>query len=263
MVIDFHVHMFPDSMAKKTIDSLAERSGLVPNSDGTADVTAQKMKRAGVAKAVHQNIATNPRQMHKVNDFAIETNKREEFISFGSVHPEAEDYEYELDRICEAGLLGIKLHPDYQNFFIDSPKMQPIYEAALKRGLAIMFHAGVDIGLPEPVHATPKAIAKTLGLFSGEKVVFAHMGSFKMNDEALTYIIGQNVYIDTSCMADFGEKNKWEQMLKAHKPDKILFATDFPWGDFSHEIEAIHNLDISNELKENIFYKNAKTLLQL
>jgi len=263
MVIDFHVHMFPDAMAQKTINSLAQRSGLAPNSDGTADVTAQKMKQAGVDKAAVQNIATNPRQMHKVNDFAIATNKKEEFIAFGSVHPEAEDYIEELDRICEAGLLGIKLHPDYQDFFIDSSKMQPIYEAALRRGLIILFHTGIDIGLPEPVHATPKAIANTLGLFSGEKVVFAHMGGFGMNDEALEYVIGQDVYIDTSCMADYGEQQKWEEMLTAHKPDKILFATDFPWGNFSHEIEAINNLNIPKELKENIFYKNAKTLLQL
>jgi len=92
MVIDFHVHMFPDAMAAKTIEILADKSGLAPHADGTVGMTSAKMKEAGVAKAVHQNIATNPHQMQKVNDFAIAINQKEEFICFGSLHPEVENY---------------------------------------------------------------------------------------------------------------------------------------------------------------------------
>ncbi len=263
MVIDFHVHMFPDRIAKKTIATLAERSSLTPHSDGSVQGTLARMKEAGVTKAVHQNIATNPHQMQKVNDFAIETNRLDEFISFGSVHPDAPDYEAELDRICEVGLKGIKLHPDYQGFFIDEPKMQPIYEAALKRGLIILFHAGLDLGLPRPVHATPEAIANTLGLFSGEKVIFAHMAGCKMQEKALEHVIGKDVYIDTSCLIDFAEPDLCLRMLKAHDENKILFATDFPWGDFSYEISGICNLDLPQEMKEKILYKNAERLLNI
>lgn len=50
-------------------------------------------------------------------------------------------------------------------------------------------------------------------------------------------------------------------ILKAHHPDKILFATDFPWGDFAKEIEGIRVADITEELKEKILYKNAEALL--
>lgn len=263
MVIDFHTHMFPDALAEKTIPVLAKRSGLMPHTDGTVSGTLAKMETDGVDYAVMLSIATNPKQMTKVNDFAIQTNKEEKIISFGSVHHEAENIEAELDRLQEAGIKGIKLHPDYQGFFIDAPFMQPIYEAILKRNFILTFHTGIDIGLPEPVHATPKAIQNTLGLFTGEKVVFAHMAGYKMSEEALQYIIGRDVYIDTSCAFDFVDKTKLQLMLHSHPADKILFATDCPWGSFKNNMDGIFSLGLSAELTENIMHKNAEKLLQI
>ncbi len=263
MVIDFHTHIFPDSLAVKTIPLLAERSGLIAHTDGTIKQTLDKMKQAGVTCAVQQNIATNPRQMSKVNDFAISCNQLEEIVAFGSVHPEADSVEYELDRLKDAGILGIKLHPDYQGFFVDDPKMQPVYEAILKRGFILQFHTGLDLGLPDPIHAAPKALSRTLGLFSGEKVVFAHMAGFQMADDALEYIIGKNVYIDTSCAFGFTDNNQLLTMLKSHSEDKILFATDCPWGNFEMDIQALLSLDLSEKLKEKILHKNAEKLLEL
>ncbi len=35
MVIDFHTHIFPDKIAKKTIDHLSKKGGIPPFSDGT------------------------------------------------------------------------------------------------------------------------------------------------------------------------------------------------------------------------------------
>lgn len=264
MVIDFHTHMFPDALAEKTIPMLAKRSRLVPHTDGTVAGTLSKMETAGVDYAVQLSIATNPKQMTKVNDFAIQNNQQQEnIIAFGSVHPEAENIEAELDRLRDAGIKGIKLHPDYQSFFVDAPFMQPIYEAILKRDFILTFHTGIDIGLPEPVHATPKAIKNTLGLFAGEKVVFAHMAGYQMPDDALEYIIGNKVYIDTSCAFDFIDEPKLRLMLHSHPADKILFATDCPWGDFKTNIDKILSLNLSDELTDNIMHKNAEKLLQI
>ena len=35
MIIDFHTHVFPDKIAKSTLDFLAERGGVQPSTDGT------------------------------------------------------------------------------------------------------------------------------------------------------------------------------------------------------------------------------------
>ena len=123
MIIDFHVHIFPDKIAKKAIGNLARISGLTPFTDGTIKDTMDKLKACGVDKAVFLNIATKPSQMTTINDEAARLNSMyENFTSFGSVHPDGENCLNELERINSLGIRGIKLHPDYQVFFANDKK---------------------------------------------------------------------------------------------------------------------------------------------
>ena len=49
MVIDFHTHAFPDKIAKRAVDKLADASGgLTPYTDGTADGLARRTRESGV-----------------------------------------------------------------------------------------------------------------------------------------------------------------------------------------------------------------------
>lgn len=261
MVIDFHVHMFPDKIAQNAVNTLSERAGIPAYTGGTLSDTLEKMIRAGIDISVVQNIATNPKQTKNVNNFAMEIDKNESFVAFGSIHPDDANYKSELDRLKDGGIKGIKLHPDYQDFFIDEKRMLPIYEYILKKGFILLFHCGIDLGLPTPVHATPERLANTLSLFSGEKVCFAHMGGFGMYDGLFKYIMGKDIYIDTSCISEFDGMEIFEKLIKAHKPEKILFATDTPWNPFDGAVDNIKSLNIKDEEKEMIFYKNAKKLL--
>lgn len=262
MIIDFHTHLFPDALAKKTIPYLADKSGFINQTDGTVSGTLENMKKSGVAKSVILNIATNARQTGNVNDFAIEVDKTDNFISFGSIHPDS-DYICYLDKLKSNGIKGIKLHPDYQNFFIDDIKMQNIYEEILKREFVLIFHCGMDDGIGLPVHATPRRIKNVMGLFRGEKIVLAHMGGFRMWDEVCEDIIGEDVFLDTSCANYFIPESRFCEMIKNHGCKKILFATDLPWTDPIDGIEFINNLNISEEEKQDIFCKNAMELLKL
>ncbi len=262
MVIDFHVHLFPDKLAERAMSELTARANVVAHSNGTVADTRASMKNDGVDISVIQNIATNAHQMHNVNLFAIELDKEPDFVSFGSVHHEG-DWQYELDMLSDSGIKGIKLHPDYQKFYINDPKMQPIYEGILKRNFVLMFHAGLDIGYPDPIHCTPQRAAETLGLFRGEKVVFAHSGGFDMWEDVKKYLISEDIYIDTSMTNGYLEKDKHEELYRAHNENKILFATDFPWSGFKEEIAAIRALNMSEEWKEKVLHKNAERLLGL
>jgi len=81
----------------------------------------------------------------------------------------------------EHGLKGIKFHPDYQKFFVDDKKMFQFMNS-FWTGLIVVFHAGVDIGLPAPYHATPERLEKIVRTFPRCKVVAAHMEVFLMDD---------------------------------------------------------------------------------
>ena len=162
MLIDFHTHCFPDKIAERAIAKLSYVSGgMKPNTDGTLGGLLSSMDAQGVDISVVLNIATNAHQQTSVNDFAASI-KSDRIVPFGSVFPDSPDVLDELDRIHEMGLVGVKLHPDYQGFSVDDPKMKPIYKKIASLGLVTVFHAGFDYGFPPPYGATPEKMAAAL-----------------------------------------------------------------------------------------------------
>ncbi len=185
MIIDFHTHIFADKIAKKAITSLSSRSGICPTTDGTVLDTAGLMKCCSVDKAVVLGIATKEKQTPIINDWLITLSDNDMFIPFGTIHPDYEDKEAEIIKLANAGIKGIKVHPDYQNVFANDRKMNMIYELAQNYGLTVLFHAGVDIGLPNPIHCTPSMLAEVASNFPTLNIVAAHYGGYLMWDEVI------------------------------------------------------------------------------
>ena len=142
MIIDFHVHCFPDELAARAVPALAECAGINYRLDGTIGNIKESMKKSGVDKSVILSIATKPGQTQRINTWSAEI-QSDEIETFGSIHPDYPDWKNELRRIKELGLKGIKFHPEYQDFYVDEKRMYPIYEFAFKLNLIIVFHAGV------------------------------------------------------------------------------------------------------------------------
>lgn len=260
MIIDFHTHIFPDKIAQMAIETLSGNSGLKSETNGTQSDTLIKMSDWGVDKFVVLNIATNPKQQQKVNDFAI-SNNCDNVICFGSVHPDALDALDELVRIKESGLKGIKLHPEYQHFDVDDRRVFPIYERCRDLGLIITFHAGKDIAFPDSLRAHPKAIRAVSNNFKDLKMIAAHMGGFLMWDEVEEYLVGSNVYIDTSFSVGYISKEQATRIIKKHGADKVLFGSDCPWESSKDTIGFIESMGFTDKEKELIYSENAIGLL--
>jgi predicted TIM-barrel fold metal-dependent hydrolase len=264
MFIDFHAHCFPPHVARKALPVLAKRSGAFkPYTDGTPDGLSDALRHVGVAAAVVQNIATTPKQQRAVNDFAISLLDVQGLIPFGSVHPDAPDAFAELTRLRDAGIRGIKLHPDYQVFFAGEKRLFPLYEKIAALGLVTLFHAGVDIGLPDPVHADPAQLALALPAFGGAPVVAAHMGGYMCTKAVLETLAGKEIYFDTSYSARKLPPEWAKQLIAAHGADKILFGSDSPWSALEEEIAYVRDLDLCAEDTAAILGGNAAKLLCL
>ena len=262
MVIDFHAHCFPDRIAPTAVRKLTEDGGARgAYADGTPAGLLAVMDGSGIDACVVANIATNPRQQRSVNDFAISLLENPRFIPFGSVHPEAPDALNELRRLAAAGIRGIKLHPDYQGFFPDEPRVFPIYREAARLGLITLFHAGVDIGLCDPVRAAPARIAKALPQFGGAPVVAAHFGGYMLWQEAMEHLCGRDIWFDTSYCARKMPPPWAMQILRLHDPARVLFGTDLPWADPLDEL--VFARYVAGDYAGDILGGNAARLLQL
>ncbi len=139
------------------------------------------MRENDITYSVILPVVTKPSQFETVNKYACSITGKDGIISFGGIHPDTDDYTQKLDRIKEMGLLGIKLHPDYQKTFIDDQKMIKVVQYAVDLDLIVVIHSGQDIGLPDPVHCTAKRAATMLGQIKGKnpKIVLAHTGGYE------------------------------------------------------------------------------------
>ena len=264
MIIDFHTHCFPDPLAKKAMPLLATRSGNpYPAFDGTASKLRGSVTAGGADRAVVLNIATNAHQQTKVNDFALSLLGDEVLIPFGSVHLDSPDALSELERLHEAGIKGVKFHPDYQGFFADDERMFPIYEKVGELGFITVFHAGVDIGVPDPVRCTPKMLKKILPYFGGAPVIAAHMGGFLLWREAAELLGGTGIYIDSAFSSGSMPPPWARESIDAFGADHVLFGSDNPWSATGREAAFIRSLGLSEEKTELILGGNAQRLLGL
>ena len=268
MIIDFHTHIYPEKIAEKVIKQVRERkppSGCAPLqafTNGTLEGLKDSMQQAGIDYSVILPVATNPSQFEAINKYAAGINGKEGILSFGGIHPDTADYKSELEQIKAFGLKGIKIHPDYQETFVDDTKIINIVNYAAELGLIVVFHTGKASGY-SIVHCTPRRIHNLLSAADCSRVVMAHTGGYLCWDEAEEYIIGQNFLIDISYSIEHMEKSQFTRIVRNHGIDKVIFASDSPWGGQKETLINIRKLDFSEDELEQILYKNGARLLGL
>lgn len=262
MIIDFHTHMFPDKIAKGTIEYLADICKMEPYTDGTYEGLKAETEESGVDISVALPIVTKPKQFDSINTFAshyLDGNVR----SFGSIHPENEDYKEKLRHIKELGMKGIKLHPDYQETYFNDIRYKRIVAYATELDLITVVHAGQDPKSPEDIHCTPQMSAELIDDVKPEKLVLAHMGGNFQWDDVERYLVGKQVYFDTGVVLDKMPEEQFLRIVRTHGEDKILFATDSPWSGQKEFIAIMQRTGLTDDEREKIFAGNACRLLGL
>ena len=267
MIIDFHTHCFPDSLAPKALNLLKDhalQSYRFPCTDGTVSGTESHIRNQGVDYAVVCNIATNPHQQFKVNSFAISIAQSSKTLySLGSLHPACDNIKTEIERLKASGIRGIKIHPDYMGTDINDPKFDEIFELCCDNNIFVVTHAGLDPVSPNHIHATPDMILSVIKKFPNIRLIAAHMGGFSLSQDVIEKLLGQNIWLDTSLSAL--RPNEYDNLiyiLKEHDPNKLLFASDTPWSYAKEELEFIYSSNLNSSLIDKILYKNATQLLQ-
>ncbi len=261
-MIDFHTHIFPEKIADSTISHLSNVCRMEPYTDGKEEGIINSARKAGIACSLLLPVATAPKQFASINRFASQFVEGD-LISFAGIHPDSEDYKEQLHWIKANGFKGIKLHPDYQNTYFNDIKYKRIIDTASELELIVVTHAGVDPISPNDVHCTPKMIEEVLDEVSPRNLVLAHMGGNLMFDEVENRLVGRDVYFDTAYVLDKMKPWQFMRMVRNHGIDKILFATDSPWGGQQEFVEVLYKLPFSKEERDKIAQKNAKKLLKI
>ena len=259
-IIDFHTHAFPDDLAARAVPLIAKQAGVPAFLDGKVSSLLRSMDQAGIERSVVCSIATKPAQFQKILDWSKAV-RSSRLVLFPSIHPADPEAREHIRMIQAEGFLGIKLHPYYQQFYLDEPRMEPIYECMRECGLMVFCHTGFDIAFPRERRADPERICKVVAKFPGLKFIATHMGAWENWDEVERWLIGKPVLLETSFSISYCGAACARRLLMAHPTDFILFGTDSPWASQADEIERVNALELPADRQQKLFYDNARRLL--
>lgn len=261
MITDFHAHVFPDDLAERAISSIEAMSGEEKaHIDGTVSGLLSSMDKAGIDRSVILSIATKPGQFDNILAFSKRI-ASERLVPFLSVHPSDPESERKVERIAEEGFRGLKLHPYYQDYYLDAPEALRIYKKAEELGLIVVSHTGFDVAFPMERRSDPERIAGVLDQCPDLKFVTTHLGGWRDWDQVRKHLTGRHVYMEISYSLQFVSREEARFMILSHPPGYMLFGTDSPWQDQEETLSLLRGLDLDKETIEAMLVDNPSTLL--
>ena len=257
-IVDFHTHVWPNSVAAKAVATITE---FPVRGDGTVTGLVADQKAAGVDLSVCLFFALRADTVDSVNSFAGSLD-RSHFIPFGTIHPDLTPEE-NLASLQGAGVRGVKVHPTFQRYTLDDPRVYDMLEA-VAGSYPVVFHVGAGAGA-DGSGATPRMIRDISRALPTLKVIAAHFGGYRVIQDSLQELVGTSVYLDTSWPPSLAalDPTTVTSIINRHGSDRILFASDWPTASPGDEIAALRNLNLPDEDTKAILGGNAVKLLHL
>lgn len=180
----------------------------------------------------------------------------------------------EISEYLEAGLIkGLKFYPGYEPFYPNDSRMKLVYEMAVEYDVPVMFHSG-DTYAPtgkvkysHPLHIDDLAVD-----YPDMKIVICHVGNPWIRDCMEVVYKNQNVYADISGLVLGNFSEKFERFMKkeieemitfAGDPNYLLYGTDWPISNMDSYLKFMQQLELADDKKELILWKNAAKLFRI
>jgi len=246
-VIDCHAHMGPYAWQHLPSNS--------------PDEMVKVMDRVGASKAVVSHCIALGSDFKLGNRLTYEAMRKypDRFMGYAVLNPHYPELIEEEIEICfkRYGMKAIKYHlnlhqmtypSDYENY-------KPVLEYAETNNLAMLCH-----GMP----SVSKKLRELSSEYRNVNFIMAHYGSWNMRDlPEATAVASEtpNVYIDSSGSIEWFVG--FEKVVAKVGADKIVFGSDFPWGNQAFMMGRILFANISDEKKRKILGLNAKILFKI
>ena len=244
MIIDFHTHIFPETIKenrsayfdgepafKLLYDS--PRSKIAGAGEIVSEMDRQGVDRSVVFGFPWKRIDTC--RMH--NDYILDAVKQYPLQLTGlccldPTHPGAAA---EAERCLKAGLSGLGELAFYDSDFTRETlhQMAPLMALCREADLPVLIHTNEPVG-----HSYPGKSPMTLGklyrfirTFPGNKIVLAHWGGgiffFHLMKKEVKSALA-NVYVDTAASPYLYDADIYRIALEILGPGRVLFGSDYP-----------------------------------
>jgi predicted TIM-barrel fold metal-dependent hydrolase len=164
-----------------------------------------------------------------------------------------------------AGARGMKLHPIIQKIPLTSAATHIAVEAFAPHDLPVLFHCGISsyyLGAErdreEPRYGAIRDAAELVRDFPAVHFIAGHSGLFHV-DQVMKLLAGfPNVSVDTS----FQCPERVRQLIGAFGPERVLFASDWPYGNRPPALAIVSEACQGDRgLERRILFENAAELM--
>ncbi len=266
MRIDMHTHAFADKIAARALETIM--APMPPQYrtpyDGRLATLLSQLKANNFDKAVLCQIATKPPQYGPILDWSQAIRRgdfgetaAETFIPIPSVHPDDPDRVAHLAEVAKLGFKGVKLHPYFQRFTLDTPDMLDYFRAVRDNGLFVISHIGYDIGFPFEDVCGPRRVVHVLEAVPDLRLMVSHFGGWLDWEEASRVLIGAPVDIEISMAIGFCAPELFKEMLFRHPADRLYFGSDWPWSQYGVTLPFLDSCGLDPARKEALMGGNA------
>jgi hypothetical protein len=215
---------------------------------GTQEELLGLMDRHGVQKAVI---------FYPDNSLVKKTVKAHSDRLIGCVWPDPHDpgsRRLVRTALSKWGFRGVKLHPLFGAYLPNDEIVHPIMEEARRARVPVLVHSG------HAPFSLPWSIGELAEAFPDVTVVMLHMGGgngIYIQAAIDTAKRLENVMLETSHMTLYSKVREAVEVLGA---DRVMFGSDYPFGETEIEIRKITAAGLSKPELERVFYKNAEEL---
>ena len=154
--------------------------------------------------------------------------------------------------VDERGAVGVKLHPDVSKTPYDDPRFAPVLEEAGKMGVPVTFHTGASTW--DSVEVVARRYPETM-------LSLGHFGNCKWPEAIELAKECPNVFLETGgCLF---EEEAIERMVGELGSKRVIYGSDLIAVDPAISIGFIKYAPISDEEKEDVYWRNANQLWRL
>lgn len=234
---DVHAHAFHPKIAAKVVSQLESHYRIPAIGTGLYEDLAPRLQAAGISYCCIHSAATKGEQVVPANRWAASLLERPGVIPFGTMHPDFQDMEEELAFLWDSGIRGIKLHPDFQGFWLNDERLDPLF-AAMEGRFTLMVHVG-DIYPPEQNPTCPYKVAALKRRFPKLQMIAAHFGGVHHWKYVVDAMAGMEIFMDTSSSLFAIPQDTLEQIYHAFPRHLFLFGSDYPLFDAPSEMRLL------------------------
>lgn len=282
-VFDSHAHLFSPSV----IESVSKREGLAEALCLDIEKAARRTDKAALKREAGSAgicgcllLPTAPvNSVRRINDLFLETVRGEVgLFTAGTLHPAYGDIDEEIDRLSNSNVRALKFSSFSQGIDLEAEETFRLFDrirwhngSGKPKFFAILdtfYQADRYFGASERYITTPERLERLVTSFPEIDFIGAHMGGLTAPfQEIYEHLAPQNnLYLETSNAAHVLSREEFLRLLDRHRPERIIFGTDWPWFGHTEEIALIQGLlneaSFSPQEQARVFSGNIIRLLQ-